>query len=42
LKQSIYRFRQAEPTIFINKYRQYKDMISTNNVIELKSKPSEA
>ncbi|MBO7508139.1 MAG: UvrD-helicase domain-containing protein, partial [Clostridia bacterium] len=36
LKQSIYRFRQAEPQIFINKYRQYKDMKS-GSVIELKT-----
>ena len=35
LKQSIYRFRQAEPKIFINKYNQYKDMKSSSSVIEL-------
>ena len=37
LKQSIYRFRQAEPQIFLNKYNQYKDFKSTNmdKVIEL-------
>ena len=36
-KQSIYRFRQAEPKIFINKYNQYKKMQSIGNVIELKT-----
>ncbi len=36
-KQSIYRFRQAEPKIFINKYNQYKSMQSAGSVIELKT-----
>ncbi len=36
-KQSIYRFRQAEPTIFINKYNEYKDLKSSSSVIELKT-----
>ena len=36
-KQSIYRFRQAEPKIFINKYNQYKKMQNLGNVIELKT-----
>lgn len=34
VKQSIYRFRQAEPKIFVNKYRLYKDM-QNGKVIEL-------
>ena len=34
-KQSIYRFRQAEPQIFMNKYRQYKNMQSFGSVIDL-------
>lgn len=36
-KQSIYRFRQAEPKIFINKYNQYKKMQNYGNVIDLKT-----
>lgn len=36
-KQSIYRFRQAEPKIFINKYNQYKKMQNLGSVIELKT-----
>ena len=36
-KQSIYRFRQAEPKIFINKYNQYKDMKNLGSVLELKT-----
>ena len=36
-KQSIYRFRQAEPTIFINKYNEYKNMKTSSSVIELKT-----
>lgn len=35
IKQSIYRFRQAEPKIFLNKYNLYKDNTSLNSVIEL-------
>ena len=36
LKQSIYRFRQAEPKIFINKYNQYAKM-QNSSVVELKT-----
>lgn len=35
VKQSIYRFRQAEPKIFLNKYNLYKDFQNANSVIEL-------
>lgn len=35
VKQSIYRFRNAEPQIFINKYKLYKDFQTTNTLIEL-------
>ena len=34
-KQSIYRFRQAEPQIFINKYNTYKKMQSFGSIIDL-------
>lgn len=37
LKQSIYRFRHAEPKIFINKYDNFKDDQTTNCLIELKT-----
>lgn len=36
-KQSIYRFRQAEPKIFINKYNAYKKMQTLGKVLELKT-----
>ena len=36
-KQSIYRFRQAEPKIFINKYNQFKNMQTLGSVIDLKT-----
>ncbi|MGN1213023.1 MAG: UvrD-helicase domain-containing protein [Christensenellales bacterium] len=35
VKQSIYRFRQAEPKIFLNKYNLYKDFQNTNSIVEL-------
>ena len=37
LKQSIYRFRQAEPKIFITKYNEYKKQTLENKLIELKT-----
>ena len=35
LKQSIYRFRQADPTIFIQKYNEYDVDSDTHQVIDL-------
>lgn len=32
VKQSIYRFRLADPSIFINKYDTYKEQIDTHNI----------
>lgn len=35
LKQSIYRFRQADPSIFIEKYNQYDENSDTHLVVDL-------
>jgi len=35
LKQSIYRFRQADPTIFIEKYNSYDENSDTHLVVDL-------
>lgn len=35
VKQSIYRFRQADPTLFLNKYQKYQDDNQDNETIVL-------
>ncbi|ASN06556.1 helicase-exonuclease AddAB subunit AddA [Virgibacillus necropolis] len=37
VKQSIYRFRHAEPTLFINKYKQFQDADNPGQRIDLSS-----